>query len=122
MKKTLSLRLILTITISLILLIYSSEVSFMPNYVDKPDKWHLMIPMLIFYPILLFSIVRTILKKNIKSQKTEILVLTTMSLIGYAMLNNPKENSQIAGYIILMILLVILILRLFILTSNNCCS
>jgi len=122
MKKALSLRLILTITISLILLIYSSEVSFMPNYVDKPDKWHLMIPMLIFYPILLFSIVRTILKKNIKSQKTEILVLTTMSLIGYAMLNNPKENSQIAGYIILMILLVISILRLFILMSNNYCS
>jgi len=120
MKKALSLRLILTITISLILLIYSSEINFMPNYVDKPDKWHLMIPMLIFYPILLFIIIKTILKKYIKSQKTEILVLTTITLIGYAMLNNPKGNSQIAGYIILLILLVISILRLFILRSNNC--
>lgn len=116
------MRLILIITLSLILVIYSSEIDFMPNYVDKPDKWHLMIPMLIFYPILFLSIVITFLKKKLKSQKKEILILTTISLIGYAMLNNPKGNSQIIGYLILIILWIISILRLFILRSKNCFS
>lgn len=61
-------------------------------------------------------------EKKLKSQKKEILILTTISLIGYAMLNNPKGNSQIIGYLILIILWIISILRLFILRSKNCFS
>lgn len=120
MKQGISLRWILFISLSLIILLYSSEINFMPNYVNKPDKWHLMIPMLLFYPILIFSIVRIILKKDIKSHKIEILALLVLSLIGYAMLNNPKGNSQITGYLLLIVLWGVSIIRLFFLRSNTC--
>jgi hypothetical protein len=108
------MKLNIILTSLLILLIYSSEMNFMPNYADRPDKWHLLYPMLIFYSILIFNLGWAIFKKNIGSQKMRILISTITTIIGFAMLNNPKGNSQIIGYCIILIVFIISILLLFI--------
>lgn len=91
----------------------------MPNYLNRPDKWHLMIPMFIFYPILIFIALRVILIKLVKSQKIEILAFAIINLIALAMLNNPKGNSQMIGYLILLITLISSIARFFNMRSKN---
>lgn len=94
----------------------------MPNYSEKPDKWHLLFSMLLFYPALLIIICVAIFKKNIKSEKIEILIFTTITLISFAMLNNPKGNSQTIGFLVLSVIGLTAIVRLIIMKSGNCSS
>lgn len=119
MKQTLFLRISFIIISLLILLTYASEISFMPNYNEKPDKWHLLFPMLLFYPALFIIICMAIFKKNIKSEKIEILLFPTVALVSFAMLNDPKGNSQTIGFLVLSIISLIAIVRLLILQSRN---
>ena len=114
MKETFSLRISFIIISLLILFTYSSEIYFMPNYIDRPDKWHLLVPMIVFYSALILNIIWTLLKKNIGIQKREILICALITLFGFAMLNSPKGISQILGYSIVFTMFIVKIGRLII--------
>ena len=95
------------LTYFLILIFYSSEISFMPNYVYKFDKWHLIIPMLFFFLvqtiILVWSIVIMIKQRKFNLR---LFLIQGLGLLLFAELNNPKGYSQVIGYCGFCILLI----------------
>ena len=91
----------------------------MPNYINRPDKWHLLIPMIVFYFALILNIILTLLKKKIGIQKREILICAIITLFGFSMLNNPKGISQILGYSIVFTMFIVKIGRLIIKRKLN---
>ncbi len=108
------LKTIIFITILLILTFYSSEISFMPNYIDRPDKWHLFFSMLGFYFLLMIEIIWSALKMiKLKKVLWFDLITLILTLICFTSLNNSKGNSQEFGYIGLILLLLILLLNKF---------
>lgn len=105
---------ILLILLILLITEYSSEINFMPNYLEKPDKWHLIIPMLTFYLLIFIHLIWNIITM-IKYKKLELdyLVFNLVSLLCFANLNNPKGNWQEIGYIgIVSIIIIITFLNL----------
>ena len=79
----------------------------MPNYEDRPDKWHLLWPMVLIYPTLFLSIGYLAFNKYGKSDRIELLGLCLISLIGFTILNNLMGISQDVGYYIIIIAFVI---------------
>ncbi len=118
MEKTFTLRLSYIVISFLILLIYSSEINFMPNYKDRPDNWNLLLPMIIFYFGLFLCFVWLLIKRNISNQKSEILLTLTVILLSFAMLNNRKGFSQITGYLFTAIVFVFSTVKLFFKKQN----
>ncbi|BDD05586.1 cell division protein FtsW (lipid II flippase) [Aureibacter tunicatorum] len=108
------------LTIISILAIYSVEISFMPNYIHRPDKWHLLYPMLGFY-FILFAEYVWITITMIKQKKFfwYYIVILSSILICFLNLNNPKNNSQEIGYVGLILLLIIFTGNLFLKRKPN---
>lgn len=97
-------KIILFISILIILLVYSSEISFMPNFNFRPDKWHLMVPMFGFLIILSLQFFWNIWDKiKNKNKSWSMIILSIISILLFLLLNNPKGNSQNIGYIGLII-------------------
>ena len=98
----------LFLSLLMILFVYSSEIYFMPNFNHKPDKWHLLAPMFCFGVLLIFQMVWSIIDL-VKGKKTFLgrLILTTVSVFLFVILNNPKGNSQNIGYVGLVIIAII---------------
>ena len=95
-------KIILIFTIGIILLDYSSEICFMPNYKSRPDKWHLFYSMFLFFFILiiqfLWAIFKMIKQKRISWQMILIMLGTIFSFL---LLNNTNGNIQVFGYVIM---------------------
>ena len=101
-------------TIIAMLIWYSSEVSFMSNYKDRPDKWHLIYPMAIFYLALFIEFSSClIVMYDHKKVLWDILIFLIITFFGFANLNNPSGNSQEYGYVGLIIILASLIFIYF---------
>ena len=100
---------ILLILLILIIAVYSSEINFMPNYVQKPDKWHLLMPMFIFYSSIFIQLIWNVIVM-IRNKKIEwdYSVLTIVSLYCFAILNNSKGNWQEIGYLGIILIIIIL--------------
>ena len=100
---------ILLISIILILLVYSSEVSFMPNFKDKTDKWHLILPMLIFYSWIIIQLIWNFYSM-FKNKKMEWIytIFSLSTLFCFASLHNSKGNSQELSYLGLIIIFLII--------------
>ena len=79
----------------------------MPNYKYHSDKWHLLWPIVLIFPILILSIGYLAFKKYSKFERIELLGLCLISLIGFTILNNLMGISQDVGYCILMIAFVL---------------
>lgn len=92
-------KIILFLSIIPILFVYSSEISFMPNYNYRPDGWHLFIPMLIFYILLISQLIWSIIEKFKTKKNYWDLVLIIISILLFSALHNPKGVSQNIGYI-----------------------
>ena len=101
-------KLVLFCSILLMLIFYSSEISFMPNFTYRPDKWHLL-PLMFGFSILIFVQLIWNIVVMIKKRKVswDILLLISLSILTFLFLNNPKGNSENIGYLSLMILAVI---------------
>jgi hypothetical protein len=84
----------------------------MPNYKERPDKWHLLIPDLFFYPFLLLILLWVIIDKTLKLKWLELSVTVLTSIFGLTLLNNPKGYSQQIGYFFVLVLFSISIFRL----------
>ncbi|MEO1518844.1 MAG: hypothetical protein AAFV95_27765 [Bacteroidota bacterium] len=98
------------IVIVLILVTYSSEVAFMPNYKERPDKWYLLMPMLLFYSLFSLQLLwNAVLMVKYKKVKWDDLVFTLLSIVCLTSLNNPKGNWQEVGYLGLAIVFIILL-------------
>lgn len=104
MNKQILLKVIVIILLISIALIYSSDISFMPNYIDKGDKWHLFIPTLIFYPILILMLCWTIFDKTIRQGSVW---LNLAALIGYVIVNETNGYFRQVGYCVIIALLII---------------
>jgi hypothetical protein len=85
---------------------------FMPNYQDRPDKWHLLIPDLFFYPFLLLILLWNIIDKALKATRLELSAILLACLLGLTLLNDPKGYSQPIGYFIVLALCLVSIFRL----------
>lgn len=112
---------ILLILLILTLIVYSSEINFMPNYKKRPDKWHLLIPMLIFYSLIFIQLIWNVIIM-IKNRKMDWMytVFCFISLFCFANLNNPKGNWQEFGYLgLIAISLILTCLNVFIYTKKN---
>jgi UDP-N-acetylmuramyl pentapeptide phosphotransferase/UDP-N-acetylglucosamine-1-phosphate transferase len=119
MKQKSYIRLLFIIIPLLILLTYSSEMHFMPNYTNRPDKWYLLTFMILFYLIIFLSIIWTIFKKDKGFQKAENLFTGIVTLVGFAMLNNPKGYSQLIGYLVIFIVFIFSMIRIVMNRSIN---
>jgi len=96
MKK--SINYFLAIINIFVLLVYSSEISFMPNYDAKPDKLYLLIPILLFsISFIIMLIVNIVFLVKAKIPLT-CFVSLILSIIFFMFLNNPKCSSQIFGF------------------------
>lgn len=102
------------------LAVYSSEINFMPNYIERPDKWHLIIPMFGFTIIaigeLIWSIIHLVKYKN---KAWDAIIIIVLSFICFANLNNPKGNFQEGGYKGLIVITITSIIITIIANKNN---
>ena len=90
---------VLFFTLLGILMVYASEMSFMPNYVSRPDKWHLLLPMLLFGVLLLLQLIwRAFIMIKNKKMEWAYIALMALCLLGFAQLNHPKGDWQEVGY------------------------
>jgi hypothetical protein len=110
---------ILLVSILLILLVYSSEVSFMPNFKDKPDKWELIFPMLTFYSWIIIQLIWN-LYSMFRNKKMEWVytIFSLNTLFCFTLLNNPKGNSQELGYLGLMVIFLFISIMKFYKAKN----
>lgn len=93
---------------------YSGEISFMPNDKNRPDSWHLIYYMAIFYFALIIELIWSITIMSVRKKVSwDILIPLVLTFICYVSLNNPKGNSQELGYIGLIFTLSILIVFYF---------
>ena len=102
-----SLNIIFIITLILILMGFSSEISFMPNYVSHGDTWHILYPTLMFYFILSIETIWC-LGLMIKHKKIFWIrgVKHITALLLFAFLSLPSSPEQIFGYVGLGLLLI----------------
>ena len=103
-------KMILFLSILIILLIYSSEISFMPHYKSRPDKWHLLIPMFGFFIVFLAQLIWSVIEKIKQKKDYSNIILITISMLLFATLNTPKGDSQIIGYVGLLIVSIVSII------------
>ncbi len=96
----------------LVLIIYSSEIKFMPNYQDRPDKWHLLYPIVVFYPILIIQVLIILLKTNLGAQKTELLLISIFAILSFVFLNTLNHTIQLIAYISLLAIFAYSLLRI----------
>ena len=105
----------LVLTLFITLVIFSSEIYFMPNYEHKPDSWHLFFPIMIisisFIIIFIFTII-----KMIRNKKWDFLFLAQciFPLVSFMIIRNINLN-----YIVLTILLFYLIIDLILKIKSN---
>lgn len=102
MKQQISLILIL----SFVLVVYSSEVSFMPNYEYQPDKWYL-IPYLVSFTLLLCVIFIWNVFTGIKSKKINwfFIIQSLFSILVFFNLNNPKGMNQNISFLLIIVII-----------------
>ena len=113
------LKFTLFVSIIIILIVYSSEISFLPNYKYRPDKWHLFIPMFGIYIALISQLIWSIIEK-IKMKKDSVnIIMMAISVLLFSTLNNPKGNSENIGYFGLIILGIVSIILYFIENRNE---
>ncbi len=90
---------ILSVVFIAMLLVYSSTISFMPHYQPYGDMWHLFVPMLLFYAVLIiifvWHIVLMIIHKTIFK---DVLTILLLSVLFFSLLNVPEGTTQIVGY------------------------
>lgn len=80
----------------------------MPNYKEQPDGWHLIIPMLAFYLMLITSFIWSIYNWiKTKVNTVDLVIILIVATFLFAMINNPHGNSEEIGYIGLLILTVV---------------
>jgi len=96
-------KIVLFLSIIPILLVYSSEIGFMPNYNYRNDGWHLLIPMFIFYILLISQLIWSIIEQIKKKKNYWDLLMIVISILLFSALHNPKGVSQNIGYIGLII-------------------
>lgn len=82
----------------LILVFYSSEIKFMPNYSAKPDKWYLMFPFLSFTSLFAIIFIVNIFLLIRKTITWIYLVWIVLSVLFFLMLNVPDSLNQNLGY------------------------
>jgi hypothetical protein len=109
----------LFLSLLLILFVYSSEISFMPNYKFKPDKWHLFTPMSLFYIALITQLIWSVIEKiRLKKNYFDISMIS-ISILLFSVLNTLKGDLQTIGYIGLIIINIILIVLHLIQNKRN---
>jgi hypothetical protein len=93
-------KIIFVLTLILILIMYSSEIVFMPNYQERSDMWHLFTWIMIFCTTLIFVAILNLIFM-LKSRKTnlEVLLILFLTFLFFTFLNNPKSNLQEVGFI-----------------------
>ncbi|MEO0469029.1 MAG: hypothetical protein AAF206_05370 [Bacteroidota bacterium] len=95
-----------------ILMVYASEMPFMPHYLSRPDKWHLLLSMLVFGLLLCGQLIwQVVLMVKHKKMDWTYGGLMVFVLLGFAQLNHPKGNWQEVGYAGLGIIALIISLR-----------
>ena len=112
---------LLLVNLIVILVVYSSEITFMPNYTREPDQWHLFLPMLAFNAIILILLIwNSILMFKARKINWSYTILSISTLTFFALMNSPKGNSPEIGFTgLLMILLVLIGMNLFYRQGRN---
>ena len=91
----------------LILVHYSSEISFMPNYIPKGDYWHLLFPMVLFNSsfliLLVYNIIMMVREKRVDFKN---LIAFLFSICFFQFLNSPNSTLRNIGYILIGVILV----------------
>ena len=102
------------LVISIFILIgYSSEISFMPNFKNKVDKWHLFFPMFSIGLLLLIAVFTNIFLILRKQAAYASLLYTIILIVFFLFLNNIKDEfGLIFGYLGVILLLVVLVIQL----------
>jgi hypothetical membrane protein len=83
----------------------------MPNYEYRPDKFHLFVPMLVFYIALISQLIWSIIEKIKKKKNYLNILMIVISILLFSILNNPKgslQNTSYCGLIIISIVSIIL--------------
>lgn len=93
-------KIIFVLTLILILIMYSSEVVFMPNYKERSDVWHLFAWVIIFSSAFIFvAILNLIFMIKYRKANLEVLLILFLTFLFFAFLNNPKSHLQEVGFI-----------------------
>lgn len=99
------------VLLCLILIIYSSEIVFLPNYNERPDHWHL------FYWVLLISIALIgVLTANViqmlivKKANAQVVVILLLSFLCFALLNGFNTYLKTISFIGIALLLIYILL------------
>lgn len=82
----------------LILVVYSSEIKFMPNYSAKPDKWYLLSSLISFTSLFAIIFIVNIFLLIRKTITWIGLVWIVLSVLYFLMLNVSDSLSQTLGY------------------------
>lgn len=93
-------KIIFALTIILVLLMYSSEIVFMPNYKERSDMWHLFTWIMIFSSALIFvTILNLFFMLKYQKANLEVLLILFLTFLFFVFLNYPKSNFQEVGFI-----------------------
>lgn len=100
-------KLIYILSLILLLIIYSSEIFFMPNYLERGDMWHLF-EWILFFSISFGFVLILNLVFMFKQRKAnpKVLLILFLTIISFASLNNPKFNFKEFGYVGVILILI----------------
>lgn len=108
------LKSIFLITQTLILLVFSFEVEFMPNYIHHSDKWHVVFPYLIFSGILIVEFLWICI--SMIRNKTWVIDLSIgiiFSFIGLQIMMSSSGFLQGLGLIISLVVAIYFVIQLY---------
>lgn len=104
-------KILFAVVLALILIVYSSEINFMPNYSQKTDLWHLFYWILFFaIALITISIANSIRMFIAKKINAKILVILFLSCSFFTLLNNSNHYFKTISFVGIALLLIYILI------------
>ena len=98
------------VLLTLILIVYSSEIAFMPNYNENTDHWHLFYWVLLSNIALMGVLIANVMQMlSVKKVNAQVVVILLLSFLCFALLNSSNSYFKAISFIGIVLLLVYII-------------